>query len=269
MSAPGARALGVALLLVPASASADAGTGTRAPGSRPPVALVASPSRISLAGAGRATVRITNAGTRPVVVDVTRAGFALDLRGRPKIVGAVEQRSAARWLTSRPRSVAIRPGGTGTVAVVSRLPPRAEPGDHDALLLLSTRRRVRDGVAVRMRMGVVVVVRVPGAVVHRVVPGALRAARPVRGRARAIELLLANQGNVTESIVRARASLSLFSRSRRIAKLSAVPRELRPRTRGLVQFLYRGRARGPMTARVDISLDGSGRTLQRVFRIRM
>src|SRR5574340_1206890 len=112
------------------SAMKSAGTSTQAPSSRPPVALVVSPSRLSLAGAGRAVVRITNTGARPVVVDVTRSGFALDLRGRPKIVGAVGPRTATRWLTSRPRSVAIRPGASGAVTVASRLPARAEPGDH-------------------------------------------------------------------------------------------------------------------------------------------
>src|SRR5574340_1743679 len=249
------------------SAMKSAGTSTQAPSSRPPVALVVSPSRLSLAGAGRAVVRITNTGARPVVVDVTRSGFALDLRGRPKIVGAVGPRTATRWLTSRPRSVAIRPGASGAVTVASRLPARAEPGDHDALLLFTTRRRVQDGVAVRMRMGVVVVVRAPGTVVRRIVVGTLRVTRPGHGRSRVLELAVANRGNVTEAIARSDATLSLFQGARRVAKLSATPRELRPRTRGLLQFLYRGAVRGRATARVDITLVGEGRILQRVFRI--
>ncbi len=76
-----ARGVLVPVLLALASASAGAS------GARPPVALTASPAHLELAGTGRATVRVTNSGTNPVVLDVRRAGFGLDLRGRPKIVG--------------------------------------------------------------------------------------------------------------------------------------------------------------------------------------
>ena len=93
----------VALMLVPASAGAST--------ARPPVALTASPAHVALAGSGRTTVRVRNAGTSQVVVDVTRAGFALDLRGRPRIVGRdAVARSAADWLSFRPRSVVLEAG---------------------------------------------------------------------------------------------------------------------------------------------------------------
>jgi hypothetical protein len=250
----------VALTLVPASAGASV--------ERPPVALTASPSHVALAGSGRSTVRVTNRGANRVVVDVSRAGFALDLRGRPRIVGReAVARSAVGWLSFRPRSLVLSPGGSGSVTIVSKLPSRAEPGDHDALLLFTTRRRVRDGVAVRMRMGVVVVVRAPGTVVRGV---ELRGLRVVRtGRLRALELGITNRGNVTESIARANGTLSVFRAGRRIAKLRAEPRELRPRTRGILQFLYRGAKRGPVTARVDIAPDDASRVLRRTFRVRL
>ena len=63
-------------------APAFAGAGT----ALPPVSLIASPSRVSLAGAARQTIQVTNSGRATVVADVARAGFALDLRGRPRIV---------------------------------------------------------------------------------------------------------------------------------------------------------------------------------------
>jgi hypothetical protein len=154
--------------------------------------------------------------------------------------------------------------------VVSRLPARAEPGDHDALLLLTTRRRAQDGVAVRMRLGVVVVVRAPGTVVRRLGLGAMRAtrARKAGRRGLVLELLVVNRGNVSESIEPRHAVVSLLRRGRRIARLTARPQELRPRTQGIFQFRYRGRARGRVTARVHVSL-GEGRVFSRTYRIRL
>jgi hypothetical protein len=249
------------LVLVPASAPAGVGT------TRPPVAVTVSPAGLALAGAGRATVQVRNAGSSRVVVDVTRASFALDLRGRPKVVGGVgSRRSAAGWLVVSPRRITIGPGGTARVSIVSTPPRRAEPGDHDALVLFTTRRRARDGVAVRMRMGVVVVVRAPGRVVRHLRLGPLRVAGS--GRSRAFEVLLANRGNVTEAIERPRAAVALFAGGRRIARLLAEPRELRPGTRGLLRFRYPGRRHGLVTARVVLVL-GSGRLLQRTFRVRL
>ena len=257
-----ARATSIALLLALASASAGAS------GARPPVALTASPAHVELAGSGRATVRITNSGVDRVVLDVRRAGFALDVRGRPKIVAQRRSaRSAAGWLSVRPHALALGPGATGGVTIASRLPSRAEPGDHDALVLLTTRRRVKGGVAVRIRMGIVVVVRAPGTVVRRVELAGLRVTR--NGRLRLLELGIANRGNVTESIAMENGTLSLFRDGRRIAKLRAEPRELRPQTRGVLQFLYRAAEPGPATAHVEVASDGSGRLLRRTFRVRL
>ena len=255
------RAVGLGFLLALAPASAGAS------GARPPVALTASPAHVELAGAARATVRVTNAGVDRVVLDVRRAGFALDLRGRPRIVPQRGVgRSAATWLSVHPRMLALKPDATGAVTIGSRLPPRAEPGDHDALVLFTTRRRAEDGVAVRMRMGVVVVVRAPGTVVRRLELRGLRVAS--RGRARVLELVVANRGNVTESFTRTQAIVSLHRAGRRVARLTADPSDLRPGTRGVLQFRYRGSLTGRVTARVDVTSD-SGRILRRTLRVRL
>ena len=63
----------------------------------------------------------------------------------------------ARWLTVRPSRIGLAPGASASITVAARVPRRAEPGDHDALVLLTTRPRDAGGVAVRMRVGVVVV----------------------------------------------------------------------------------------------------------------
>ena len=263
MSTGALRATGLAFLLALASASAGASAG----GGRPPVALTASPGHVELVGSGRMPVRVTNSGTSRVVLDVRRAGFALDLRGRPRIVAqrGAGRRSAAPWLAFRPRSLALGPGASGTVTVVSRVPARAEPGDHDALVLLITRRRVRDGLAVRVRMGVVVEVRAPGRVVRSL---ALRGLRAVRsGRTRALELAVVNRGNVTESVAPGRAVVFVERGGRRLARLAAEPRSLRPGTRGVLRFPVPRRLAGPAVARVDLVWE-AGR-IQRVYRLRL
>jgi hypothetical protein len=252
-------ALSVALALVPASSGAGA--------ARPPVALVAAPARLVLEGSTHASVRVTNSGTKPVVIVVSRAGFALDLRGRPLIAGSGGARSAARWLTFRPARFALGPRASVSLVVTSKLPPRAEPGDHDALVLLSTQPLRKARVAVCLRMGVVVLVRAPGEVVRRLELRGLRVAR--RGRGRALELVVANRGNVTESLARARAVVSRTRSGRRVATLVARSRELRPRTSGILEFRFRGRPRGRMTARIVVPAEPGRSRLQRTYRIRL
>src|SRR5204863_3014737 len=134
-----------------------------------------------------------------VVVDVSRAGYALDLRGRPRVVRPVAGRRAAiPWLTVRPSRLALPAGGSASLSVSSRLPRRADPGDRGALVLLTTRPVRSAAVAVRMRLGVVVVVRAPGAIVRRLDLLRLRIRAP--SRPRLLELWIANRGNVTEEL---------------------------------------------------------------------
>ena len=254
------RGAGLAALLLLAPASAGAS------GARPPVALTASPAHLELAGSVRTAVRVTNSGTRRVVLDVRRAGFALDLRGRPRIVGQnAGSRSAAAWLAFRPRTLMIGPGTSRIVSIASRVPARAEPGDHDALVLFTTRRRIRDGLAVRVRIGVVVVVRAPGRVVRQLVLGGMRATRARRGRF--LELAVTNRGNVTESFVRGGTVVSLERGGRRLGRLVAEARSLRPGTRGVLRFPLRRGLTGPVLARLDLVSD-AGR-VQRVYRTRL
>jgi hypothetical protein len=214
------------------------------------VSLVASPSHVTLVGKARETMWITNSGADRVVVDVTRAGLALDLRGRPRIVPRwAGSRPAASWLRVRPSRLAIAPGG-GKRLTVSSAPSRlAEPGDHQALVLLATRPHPRRGLAVRMRIGILVVVRVPGRIVRRVVPLALRVRR--LGRVRVLELLVANRGNVTELLDRGCVIVTLRRRNRVLARLQPLQRRLLPRTRGIAEFRYRGPARGGVLALVE------------------
>jgi hypothetical protein len=250
----------VALTFVLAPASAGAGT------TRPPLGLAVTPARVALAGTGNAGVRITNPGVGAVVVDVARAGFSLDLRGRPHIVARAGPRAATPWLTVRPGRFVLPAGASRWLIVASRLPPRVEPGDHDALVLLTTRPWRSAGVAVRMRIGVVVVVRAPGRIVRSVAIRGLRVRRAAR--ARTLELVLANRGNVTETIDAARMRLVLVGKGTR-SSVGAETRELRPRTNGVVQFRYRGRLGGWVTARVGLALEPGGSVIFRTFHVKL
>lgn len=248
--------LTVVVLLVPA----EAGTSGAALG---PLALTAAPARVVLLGSGEAVVRIRNPGTKRVVVDVAPAGYALDLRGRPHIAARRGARSAAPWLALLPAHLTLGPRATARLHVFARVPRRAEPGDHDALILLSARPLPGARVSVRVRLGVVVVVRAPGAVVRRLQLGRLRVAR------RALELVVANGGNVTERLLHARAVISRLPTRHRIAIVAASPRELRPHTRGLVEFRLRTEMRGPATARVVVPAEPGRPAIRRTYRIRL
>ena len=228
-----------ACLLAPAD---GAGAG------RPLVSIVATPSHVALIGRAQQTIRVQNTGSQRVVVDVVRAGFALDLRGRPKVAPRGGGRAAATWLTVRPRVLAIPPGRSRLLAVSATPPRRAEPGDHDALLLLASRPRRRGSLAVRMRLGVVVAVRIPGRIVRRVVPVRVRVRRV--GHGRFLDLLLDNRGNVTETLTRGCVGMSLVRGSRILARITPTPRRFLPRTLGIAEFRYRGPARGRLRVQV-------------------
>jgi hypothetical protein len=152
------------------------------------------------------------------------------------------------------------------VVIASKVPAHAEPGDHDAVVLLTSRRRASDGLSVRVRMGVVVVVRAPGEVVRRIRARGIHVLR--RGRTRLLELSLENRGNVTESFARVNEIVSLNRGGRRLVRLHGDARELRPRTRGVLEFRYRGPVSGPLIAHVDVSSE-SGQVIRRAFRVRL
>lgn len=247
----------VLVVLVSAAAVASA--------TSPPVALTAAPSRVSLTGSGATAIRVTNSGHRPVVVGARLAGFALDLRGRPRIVRSDGPRAADRWLDVRPRRLQLRPGASASVVLSARVPRRAEPGDHDALVLFTTQPHAAAGLAVRMRLGVVVVVRAPGRIIRRLALLGLRT-RP-SGRGRVLELVAANRGNVTETLGRGRIRLSLRQGGTVRATLRPRPRDLRPGTRGVVEFPVPRHLKGWMEAQVRVSSDGYAAA--RSFRVRV
>ena len=226
------------------------------------IGLSASPLRLTLTGASTATVIVRNPGVRPLLVDVSRAGFARSLRGRPRVRRA---RGVAGWLRLRPRRVRLAPGAKVRLRVTAAPPRRAEPGDHPALVLLTTRPLGVHRVRMRLRVGVLVVDRVPGPIVRRLAPQSLSVHR--LGTRRLLDLRLVNRGNVTERLGARRLRLALVRHGRVIARLRPKPRELLPHSVGIAEFVYQGHVRGDVLARVELRPPPAGRP--RLFRIRV
>lgn len=247
------RAL-VALVLGAAAASIPGAAAGRG------IGLSASPLRLTLRDSSAAAITVRNPGRRALLVDVSRAGFSRSVRGKPRVRPA---RGAAGWLRLRPKRVRIAPGAKTTLHVRSAPPRRASPGDHPALVLLSTRPLGVRHVRVRLRVGVIVDLRVRGRIVRRLDPRSLTV-RP-RGASRVLELRLVNHGNVTERLCGRRLRLALLRDGRAFARLRPRRRELLPHSAGMAVFSYRGEVRGPVVARVELRPAGRGR--QRSFRV--
>ena len=218
------------------------------------IGLSASPLRVTLRGSAVKAVTVRNPGRQTLIVDVSRAGFARSLHGGPRVRPA---RGTSGWLRFRPKRLRVAPGGKALLHVRAAQSRRAEPGDHPALVLLTTRPLGRRRVRVRLRVGVIVDLRVPGRIVRRVDARALTVRR--RGNSRLLGLLLVNRGNVTERLGEDRLRLVLNRDGRRLATLQAQREELLPRSRAVAEFIYRGPVRGQVVARIELRPSIRGR----------
>jgi hypothetical protein len=231
------------------------------------VAIAAWPARVVAVAPGRATIHIDNPGSDPAVLDVAPSSYTLDLRGRPR-VGAAGGGATKRWLTIAPVHIAVAAGATARLTVNVLQPRGARPGDHAFVVLLTTRLPSGHKVLARLRIGVVVVVRVPGVAVRRLALGTLRVRR--RGRRLLFEVPVANRGNLDEWVARRRLQIRLVRRGRIVAALQAEPRRLLALSRGLVVASYTGRLRGRLNAVVVLMTPRPGVALQRrTFRLRL
>lgn len=199
----------------------------------PPVSLAVSPPRLVVAAAETRSVRVTNLGAVPATVEASTSGYAVALRGRPFVVPGRPP------LVLRPARFAILPGRTVTLAV-SAPAAGGEPGDRPALVLL-TARGARRGVAIDVRVGVLVLIRSPGRVLHRL------AATGLRVRGHTLELALRNRGTVSERIT---LRVRLYRGARLVGVARASPRELLPHSRGICVLRYPRRLHGRVAARV-------------------
>jgi hypothetical protein len=225
----------------------------------PPAALTAAPARIELADTARQIVQVRNPGRTRVVVDASQAGFALGLRGRPRIVRS----DPAARLAIRPRRLVLGPGETGSVAVTAAARGARAPGDHAALVLLTAKPRGAAAIGVRLRVGIRVVVRAPGAVAHRLALGAISVRR------RALDVVIRNSGNVLEPIDSHNLRIRLRRAGRVVATLAVPARELLPGARGILTVPRPRVSGGPVTALVELwSRARPARVARRAVRLR-
>ena len=246
----------VALVLGAAAASIPGAAAGRG------IALSASPLRLTLRGAATAAVVVRNPGRRTLLVDASRAGFFRSLHGQPRVG---QTRGVAKWLRMRPKRIRIAPGQKGILHVRSVPARRTAPGDHPALVLLTTRPLGVHHVRVRMRVGVVVDLRVRGPIVRRLDARALTVRR--RGPRRLLALRLVNRGNVSVRLGGNGLRLALLHNGRRLTTLRPERQEVLPHSAGVATFTYRGRTRGPVLARVELSPPMQGP--HRSFRVRL
>jgi hypothetical protein len=207
-----------------------------------PVALAVSPASIVMKAPGSKRISLRNTGMEDVVVEVTR-----------RAVG--ESAAFKSWLRVVPASRSIRAGRSATFTLRASRTPATTPGDHSAVILLTTRRTSTDRIAVRLRVGVRVLVRVPGRLVRRIDLGRLRVKR------NQIVAWVVNRGNV---VVRLDARARLLRRGRVVARLRTRGRgTLLPGGRAAIRFDRPRRLHGPFVAEVLI-----GREVRR-YRVRL
>jgi hypothetical protein len=232
--------------LVPAAVGASTG--------RPPMAVSVSPARLALAAPGSRRIKVRNDGAERVMVGVTR-----------RTVG--RRTTAKPWLRIVPARLSLRSGESAILTVRFQPRPHAEPGDHHAVVLLTTR-PVRGGrVNVQVRLGVRVTMRVPGRIVRRLALRALHVQR--RRNARILFVPVVNRGNVTIAL-RGHVTAALVRRGLRLARLSArARREVSPGARALLALPYRGRVRGRVAAVVQVRLAPGIRPAERRYRLRL
>ena len=235
---------------------------------RSPSALSVSPARVALAGIASRAVRVTNTGSVATTVEVSTAALALDRQGRPRPPEAARAGAGSGWLVVHPRELRLPAGAGGTLTVASRLRGRVAPGDRFTLVLLTTRPHREGRVVVALRVGVVVGLRVPGRIVHRLQVAGLRARRS--RRACVLRLLVSNRGNVSEVVRSGEVDVSLLRRGHVFARLRFPAREIFPRTTAAATVLYGGPVRGWVTAVVRLRPAGAaGPVSRRAFRLRL
>jgi len=244
----------ICLAVAAASAAATGSSAEAASATGLPVALAVSPARISLDAPASRTIQLRNVGAERVVVEVA-----------PK--SADRRMPAKRWVTIRPAQFALRAGSRAVLTVRADVRPGIGAGDHEALVLLITRPLQRNRVAVRLRLGIRVRVRMPGRIVRRVELRGLRLRR--RSHARLLLVPIANMGNVIEHLTGPR-TLALFRRGRVVARLPLHgARELLPGTRTILVARYGGGMHGTVATLVRLRVAGRPRALERRYTLRL
>ena len=201
-----------------------------------------SPERFRMGPRSSVVLAVRNAGRTGIRVSLDAAGYGLDLHGRPLI-----RERVSAWVRVRPRAILVPPRGTASVRVTARVPAKATPGDHSFVVLASVDDAVRRTSRVLVRVGVVAVIRVPGAV-HRslVIPS------PPAVTGRRLRLVVLNRGNVEEWLARGALDVALRRGSRTVAVLRSHGRRVLARGRAVFEWNLPAGLHGAITARVAL-----------------
>ena len=245
--APALAATGMALFLAPApveGAGAD----------RPRIALSVSPAHLELEPPGSRTIRVRNDGTGRLAVDIA-----------PRAAGV---QAGASWLRVAPAHLVLSAGKSSLLTLRATRPQRAEPGDHPALILLSSRlQEARSRLDVHLRVGVRVKLVVPGRVVRDVRLGGVLIQR--RRGAWVVSVSVANRGNVTVPL-RGNVQADLVRRGRHVAHVRpAAQRALAPGARSAVVLRCNGRLRGRVVLTVHVGFGPGIPSVVRRYRIHL
>jgi len=230
-----------------------------------PAALSVSawPARVVVSAPGSTTVRVGNSGAAPVRLVASASGYALDAYGRPRL-----QAAGAGWISVSPAHLVIAAHRVAELEVRVDRPAGARPGDHAQVLLVSTEPPSRRRLVATLRIGIVVVARVPGRIVRRL--GVARVGARSRGRQTTVEVVIANRGNVDEWIGRGRVSVTLVRRTSKSVTAPVAARRLLARSSGIVEARFRGRLRGRLVVVVAVRRPTAGvRLARRRYQLRL
>lgn len=240
------------LVVASAAVVAVAAAGASAPAAAPPLlVLSATPTVVTLAGKDAGKITVINPGSRPVTVAVTRGNYDITRKGRVLVDPRVApNRTAVAWISVSPSVLHLGPNRQAQVTVRSHPPRRAEPGDHHALVLLTAHGASSGQVGIRTRIGIGVLVRMPGEITRSLAVRKLAVRRS--GRRRTFSLTLANGGNVNEFLFKKSVSIKLLRHGRVVKRLWGPTFDLLPAARVTKTFAYSGKLRGRFTASVTV-----------------
>jgi P pilus assembly chaperone PapD len=203
----------------------------------PALAISASPFSLHLQGAATGAIHVTNPGSQTVAVVVSTGDLAVSAAGAVSVDPKRKpQRSARSWLSVAPGRLELAPGSSADVTVVAHPPGGAAPGDHYALVLLTSVPPHGVQVGVSTRIGVSVVDTVAGG---NSAPPSIHAPKVIaKGKKRMLRLQIANRGDVLQRFARGQISVEVKRGARRVARLVGPGRVLLPHSTGLITLPY-------------------------------
>jgi P pilus assembly chaperone PapD len=239
------------------TAAALAAAASTAGAAGPPLAISASPFSLKLQGAATGSIHVVNPGSKAVTVDVSTGDLAVAQTGKVTVDPKEKPPLSARaWLTVAPGKLTLAPGAGADVTVNVHPPRDATPGDHYALVLLTTVPPNNVQIGVRTQIGVSVVDTIAGAVPK---PVRIEAASVVTvGKKHALQLRVVNPSAFLEHLVRGAVTADIRRGARRVAHLVAAPRVLLPRSTAQIELPYPAKLRGRFSVTTEVK--GARRT---------